>query len=148
MDGLSNHLAMAGVAFLAATILPGSSEALLAALLVKRPESWATLLLVATAGNTGGAVLNWALGRWLNRFTDRRWFPASPAWIERASRWFGKYGTWLLLFSWVPIVGDPLTVAAGILRVRFFPFLAYALVGKAARYAAVIGGVEGLRSWV
>lgn len=147
MDALSAHLALAAVAFLAATILPGSSEALLAALLVQRPEDSATLFIAATAGNIAGAALNWAFGRWLTHFTDRRWFPASPHWIERASGWFGRYGIWLLLFSWVPIVGDPLTVAAGLLRVRFVPFLLIVALGKAARYGAVIGGVELVRAW-
>lgn len=148
VEPLTAHLALIAVAFLAATILPGSSEALLAALLVERPEDTATLFVAATAGNTAGAALNWALGRWLTHFTGRRWFPASPALIERASGWFGRYGTLLLLFSWVPIVGDPLTVAAGLLRVRFKPFLLLVAVGKAARYAAVIGGVEVVRSWL
>lgn len=148
MDTMSAHLVLAAVAFLAATILPGSSEALLAALLVQRPENAATLFLAATAGNTIGAVLNWVLGRWLTRLTGRRWFPASPAWIERASGWFGRYGTWLLLFSWVPFVGDPLTVAAGLLRVRFMPFLLSVALGKAVRYAAVIWGVQTALAWL
>lgn len=148
MDGLSAHFALAAVAFLAATILPGSSEAMLAALVVQRPEAAATLLAAATLGNTAGAALNWALGRWLTHFAGRRWFPVSPAWIDRASGWFRRYGTWLLLFSWVPIVGDPLTMAAGLLRVRFAPFLLLVASGKAIRYAAVIGGVETVRSWL
>jgi len=148
MEALSAHVALAAVAFLAATILPGSSEVFLAALLIQRPEDFATLFVAATMGNTAGAALNWAFGRWLTRFSGRRWFPVSAPWIERASGWFGKYGTWLLLFSWVPIVGDPLTVAAGLLRVRFAPFLLLVALGKAARYAAVIGGVEAVRSWL
>lgn len=147
MEEVSAHLGLAAVAFLAATIFPGSSEALLTALLINSPEDAATLFIAATAGNTAGAALNWFLGRFLIRFAGRRWFPVSTGWIERASAWFRRFGVWLLLFSWVPIVGDPLTFAAGFLRVRFAPFLLLVALGKAARYAAVIGGVEAARSW-
>ena len=148
MDDVSAHLGLAAVAFLAATVLPGSSEALLTALLIKFPDHAATLFVAATAGNTAGAAVNWVLGRFLMRFADRGWFPVSPGWIERASAWFRRFGVWLLFFSWVPVVGDPLTLVAGLLRVRFALFLAIVALGKAARYAAVIGGVEAVRSWV
>ena len=148
MDGLAAHLSLVAVAFLAATILPGSSEALLAALLLQRPQDVVSLFLAATAGNTAGAAVNWVLGRWLAHFAGRPWFPVSPLWVGRASDWFRRYGAWLLLFSWVPVVGDPLTVAAGLLRVRFIPFLVLVALGKAARYAALIGGVEALRAWL
>jgi membrane protein YqaA with SNARE-associated domain len=147
VEDLSAYLGLAAVAFLAATILPGSSEALLTALLIRSPDDAVTLFIAATAGNTAGAALNWSLGRFLMRFADRRWFPVSPGWIERASAWFRRFGVWLLFFSWVPIIGDPLTVVAGLLRVRFALFLAIVALGKAARYAAVIGGVEATRSW-
>ena len=147
MDQLWAHVALAVIALLAATILPGSSEAFLAALLIQRPQDSVSLFLTATAGNTAGAALNWAFGRWLAKFAGRPWFPASPAWIERASKWFGSYGMWLLLLSWVPIIGDPLTVAAGMLRTRFIPFVVIVAVGKAARYAAVVGGVQVARPW-
>jgi membrane protein YqaA with SNARE-associated domain len=72
-------------------------------------------------GNTLGAVINWSIGRWLVHYADRPWFPASPKRVEQASRWFRRYGTWSLLFSWVPIVGDPLTVIAGSSRVPLDP---------------------------
>jgi len=147
VEELSAHLGLAAVAFLAATILPGSSEALLAALLIRSPDDSATLFIAATAGNTAGAALNWLLGRFLMRFAGRRRFPVSPGSVERASAWFRRFGVWLLFFSWVPVIGDPLTVVAGLLRVRFALFLAIVTMGKAARYAAVIGGVEAVRSW-
>src|SRR5690606_38337678 len=117
------HLGLAAVAFLAATILPGSSEALLAAMVIRQPDETASLVAAATAGNTAGATVNWCIGRWLVHLVDRRWFPVSRAWLDHASTWFSRYGAWLLLFSWVPVVGDPLTVAAGVLKVRLVPFL-------------------------
>ena len=125
----------------AATILPGSSELVLATLLLDHPESLIPLLIVATAGNTLGAVVNWLLGRFLMRFQDRRWFPASPKRLDQATRLFQRFGYPLLLLSWVPVIGDPLTLVAGFLKARFLPFLVLVLIGKAARYAALGAGI-------
>jgi membrane protein YqaA with SNARE-associated domain len=129
-------------ALLAATLLPGSSEAMLAALLAAgKGEPW-MLFLVATVGNTLGSVINWVLGRAIERFRERRWFPITPAQYESASRSFRRYGSWTLLFAWLPFVGDPLTVVAGALRVPFLRFVILVAIGKAARYAAVVAGVS------
>ncbi len=125
-------------AFLAATILPFSSELVLAALTVSDGAELVVLWAVASTGNTLGAVVNWGLGRFCLRWADRRWFPVKPPELDRARRWFGHYGTWSLLFAWVPIVGDPLTVAAGLLQVRLGRFVLLVAFGKSARYAAVI----------
>ena len=131
-------VALFASAFLAATILPFSSEAVLAALTVTDGADVALLWAVATAGNTLGAVVNWGLGRFCLHWSDRRWFPVKPPQLERARRWFGRYGTWTLLLAWLPIVGDPLTVAAGLLRVRPGVFVTLVAIGKGGRYAAVI----------
>lgn len=139
------HFSLFGVAFLAATILPGSSEAALAALVALHPASVATLFLAATIGNVLGAVVNWFLGRWFMNYAGHRWFPATAKRIEQASATFEKYGSWPLLFSWLPIIGDPLTLAAGVLHIRFPIFLALVAIGKALRYAAVILGVAAVR---
>lgn len=128
-------------AFGAATILPGSSEIVLGALLLDHPDAVLTLLAVATFGNTLGAVVNWLLGRFLVHFQDRKWFPVSARRLDQAQDLFRRFGHPLLLFSWVPIIGDPLTVAAGILKVRFLPFLLLVLIGKAARYVALGAGI-------
>lgn len=148
MDGSWPLLGLAATAFLSATILPGSSEALLAALLLASPDRALGFFLAATLGNTAGAALNWWLGRYLNHYADRRWFPVSPARLARVSHWFTGYGAWLLLFSWVPIVGDPMTVAAGLFRMRFLPFIVLVGVGKAARYAGIIGMFAALEAWL
>lgn len=122
-------------AFLAATILPLSSEATLAALLLaERWDPWA-LWAAATLGNGLGSVVNWLMGRWALHFQDRQWFPVSPENLGAAQRRFRKYGQWSLLFAWVPLIGDPLTLAAGLLRVRFLPFVLLVFTGKGARYA-------------
>ncbi len=125
-------------------MLPFSSEAMLAALLLARPGETAVLLGVATVGNVLGSVLNWLIGRFAGHWRERRWFPATPAQLDRAAHWFGRWGAWSLLFAWVPVIGDPLTVAAGLLQVPLGRFVLLVTVGKAFRYAAVAWGVAWL----
>lgn len=96
------------------------------------------LFLVATAGNVLGALVNFALGRFFMRFEDRKWFPVSPAARRKAETLFTRYGQPVLLLSWLPIIGDPLTLAAGLLRTPLAVFVAYVTIGKAARYAALL----------
>lgn len=121
----------------ASTILPGSSEAVLAAMTMTGNADRALLFLVATTGNTLGGVINWLLGRYAGVWVERRMTGRRTAY-ERAVRWFQRFGVWSLLFSWLPAVGDPLTLVAGLLRTPFLPFLVLVLIGKAARYAAIL----------
>ncbi|MCP1337534.1 YqaA family protein [Futiania mangrovi] len=123
-------------AFAAATVLPAQSEGLLVALLLAGHEPW-VLVAVASVGNTLGSSVNWLLGRGIERFRDRPWFPASEAGLARAQRWYHRYGKWSLLLSWMPIVGDPLTVIAGLMRERFSVFLLLVAVAKTGRYLAL-----------
>jgi membrane protein YqaA with SNARE-associated domain len=120
-------------AFLAATLLPMQSEAALVALLL---ASWppAALVVVASAGNVLGSMLNWWLGRELLRFQDRRWFPVPPAALARAQRSYRQWGRWSLLLSWLPLIGDPLTLAAGIMREPLRVFVPLVLLAKTGRY--------------
>ena len=134
--------AVFGSAFLAATVLPFYSEVVLAAALADPDRSRFVLWVAATAGNTLGAAVNWVLGRYAAHYSEKRWFPASKSALDKAEAWFNQRGVWLLLLSWMPIGGDALTVAAGLLRVRFALFLALVAAGKGARYAVVIAGVE------
>lgn len=123
-----------GIAFLAATILPAQSEIGLVALVVNNEHSIPLLIAVASAGNTLGAVVNWAIGRGVERFHDKKWFPASEKQLDRATGWYHKYGRWSLLLSWAPFVGDPLTLAAGVLREPFWSFFLLVAVAKTGRY--------------
>ncbi len=132
---------MGGSAFLSATLLPGSSEAVLTGLLLATPEAAWELWAIATLGNVLGSLLNWLLGSFFLTFLDARWFPVSRTQYERAARWFERYGLWSLLLAWTPVLGDPLTVVAGAFRVRLSWFLLLVTVGKAARYAFIVGGV-------
>lgn len=121
----------------AATLLPAQSELLLAGLLLAREHPVWALIAVATAGNTLGSAVNWALGRYCARFSGRRWFPVSPASLEKAGRWYHRYGRWSLLLSWAPVIGDPLTLAAGLLREPLYFFLPVVAFAKWARYMVV-----------
>jgi membrane protein YqaA with SNARE-associated domain len=144
MDILAIYGGLFAIAFAAATILPAQSEAALAGLLAMGSLSPAMLVLVASLGNVLGAVVNWGLGRGIERFRDRPWFPLRPATLNRATNWYHRYGRWSLLLSWMPIVGDPLTVVAGALREPLWSFVAIVAVAKVSRYLVVAGAVLGL----
>ncbi|MBC8269858.1 MAG: DedA family protein [Rhodospirillaceae bacterium] len=131
-------------AFLAATILPFSSEIVLTAFYAAGSGEAVTLWLVASAGNVLGALVNWWLGRYLLHWQDRKWFPFKPDQLGRAENWFGRFGQWSLLLAWVPLVGDPLTFVAGLLRVNVWVFLVLVTIGKAGRYAAVLWLADGI----
>ncbi|MCT7374929.1 YqaA family protein [Chelativorans salis] len=134
--------------FLSATLLPGASELLLIALLTQSPEAAGILVAVAAAGNTAGSAVNYALGYWIGRpVAERLPFILTKKRLEQAEGWFGRYGRWSLLFSWLPIVGDPLTAIAGVLKTGFGPFLVLVALGKTARYMAVAAGVQAVALW-
>ncbi len=121
-------------AFAAATVLPLQSEAALVGLLSTGAYSAWLLITVASLGNVLGSVVNWLIGRGIERYRDRRWFPVSPAALDRAQGWYRRYGKWSLLLSWAPVVGDPLTVVAGLAREPFPIFLILVALAKAGRY--------------
>ena len=124
-------------AFLAATLLPFSSEVMLLASLTAGHIPVVILVGVAASGNILGSVVNWLLGRYLLHWRAHRWFPFSEQQIENASKRFNRYGLWSLLFAFLPVIGDPLTFIAGVLRVSFWPFLLLVGIGKTARYAMI-----------
>lgn len=92
------------------------------------------LLIVATAGNVLGSVLNWTMGRFVNRLSDGRWFPFSQRQMAKATRWFARWGHWSLPGPWLPLIGDPLTLAVGVLREPLWRFVLIVTFGKGGRY--------------
>ncbi|MRG55262.1 DedA family protein [Phyllobacterium sp. SYP-B3895] len=132
------------IAFAAATILPMQSEAALAGLLLSNAYPSSVLIAVASAGNILGSIVNWGLGRGIDRFRDRKWFPANSAQLDRAASWYRRFGRWTLLLSWMPMVGDPLTVVAGVLREPLASFVILVAIAKIGRYLAVLGLTTGL----
>lgn len=137
MLGLSAYPALFLSAFGAATLLPLQSEAVLVALLLAGQHPLWALLLVATLGNVLGSWVNWLLGRSIQHYRERRWFPVSPARLQQAQDWYARYGRWSLLLSWMPVIGDPLTLVAGVMRERLWVFLAIVTLAKASRYAVL-----------
>jgi membrane protein YqaA with SNARE-associated domain len=112
--------------FLASTVLPGGSEAVLWGFVRLHPEQWSLALLLATVGNTAGGLTSWWCGRYLPRWQRLENLPYK----DRLTQW----GSPALLFSWLPLVGDALCVAAGWLRLHWFPCALFMALGKAARY--------------
>ena len=131
------YVALFLTAFVAATLLPAQSEAALAGLLVAGEHPVVVLVLVATAGNVLGSLVNWLIGRGVETFRDRRWFPVRPAALERAQRWYRRYGKWSLLLSWLPIVGDALPLAAGAMREPLVPVAVLVTLAKLGRYVVL-----------
>jgi len=128
------YLSLFVISFLAATILPFSSELTLAGLMATSSYDNSLLLIVASFGNILGSIVNWILGFYSRNLAIKKWFPFKETQIERSSKWFNKFGRWSLLFAWVPIIGDPITLAAGLLRVKFIEFIILVTIGKVSRY--------------
>ncbi len=138
MDSILELAGLFLVAFTAATLLPGGSEAALIALAALSTHSLVILLIVASIGNTLGSVVNYFLGHLALHYQDRKWFPISKPDLIKAQGWFSRWGQWSLLLAWAPIIGDPLTFAAGVMRMHFGSFLALVTISKTARYIAVL----------
>lgn len=145
MTDLAAYLGLFLTAFAAATVIPMQSEAVLAGLLLETSYPVWTLVAVASLGNVLGSVVNWLLGRGIEQFHDRRWFPVKPEALDRAQGWYRRYGQWSLLLSWAPIIGDPLTIAAGMLREPFPSFLALVTLAKVGRYVVVAAATLSVR---
>ena len=126
------------ISFSAATILPLSSELVLSTMLLTDSFDKYLLLVVASFGNILGSSVNWYLGKKILIFKDKKWFPANERQIAKGEIYFKKYGIWSLLLAWVPIIGDPLTIVAGLLRVKFFTFLILISISKISRYIFLI----------
>lgn len=124
-------------AFLAGSLFPAQSEALLVTLLSQHRYTVELLILCASLGNILGSCFNWYIGTHLQRFQHKKWFPFSPRQIQKAEHHYQKYGYFSLLFSWLPIIGDPLTLIAGILKEHFLRFLILVSIAKTGRYIAI-----------
>lgn len=128
-------------AFLAATIFPLSSEIVLSALLLQGLSPFC-LVSLATLGNVLGSLTNYALGYWLGvaltqHQTVKKWLGISDQALNNARLRFKKYGLAILCFAWVPAIGDPLTVIAGVMRIRLVWFMLLVTLGKLVRYLVV-----------
>ena len=126
------------ISLLAATILPLSSEIVLTTMLLTNLFEKNILLIVASSGNILGSIFNWYLGKKITIFQDRKWFPVSPEQLNKSQKYFQKYGLWSLLLAWVPVIGDPLALLAGVLKVRFSIFFILVSISKISRYVFIL----------
>jgi membrane protein YqaA with SNARE-associated domain len=131
-------------AFGAATLLPLQSEAVLIGLILSKKYSIYALLCIATVGNILGSVTNWLLGYYIDQLRHKSWFPVNAAQMENAQQHYQRYGHWSLLLSWVPVIGDPITLVAGILREPFWKFLLLVGIAKGGRYAVLAALTLGM----
>lgn len=124
-------------AFGAATLLPLQSEAVLIGLLLQNTHAVWMLIAVASLGNILGSCVNWYLGVQVEKYKHKKWFPVSEQNMQKAQKTYQKYGYWSLLLSWVPMIGDPITLIAGLLKENFARFLLIVSIAKIGRYIFV-----------
>jgi membrane protein YqaA with SNARE-associated domain len=129
-----------GSSFLSATLLPGSSEAVLVALLIAKKGSVYGLLLAASVGNTLGGLTNILLGRLMPPKGQGRWHDTAMTWLHRL-------GPAALIFSWLPVVGDLLCVLAGWLRFAWLPSVLFLAIGKTLRYIVIATATLQTMQW-
>ena len=137
MNSLEAYSSLFISSFLSSTILPGHSEITLTTLILLEKYSQLFLIFFASFGNILGSVINWYLGFYITKFVNKSWFPFKKKQLDKASLWYLKYGKWSLFFSWVPIIGDPLTIVAGIFRVPLVIFITIVSISKVLRYIFV-----------
>ncbi len=123
-------------ALIAATLFPMGSEVVLLALLDQGQHPVWLLWGIATCGNTLGSCINYAIGYWTSEHVTHK-YEHSRSW-QQGQRLYQRYGIWSLLFAWLPIIGDPLTLIAGLARTNFKLFIALVIIGKGGRYAFLI----------
>ena len=124
-------------AFGAATLLPLQSEAVLVGLLAQTQYPVWLLVAVASLGNILGSCVNWWLGLKVEQYKNKKWFPVSEQKMLQAQGIYQKYGFWSLLLSWVPVIGDPITLIAGLLKENFVRFVVMVSIAKIGRYLLV-----------
>jgi membrane protein YqaA with SNARE-associated domain len=129
------YFSLFSIAFASATLLPGGSEAFFLYLLTQK-NSPILLLCIVTVGNTLGSYTNYLLGRYMLWLAQKRDY-MNQRWIDKANALFGKYGFWTLWFSWMPVIGDPLTLVAGIARYSQIKFFLIVFCAKLLRYGIV-----------
>ena len=140
---LAGYIGLFFAALGAATLLPLQSEVVLVAMLLSGDYNLQLMLLVATAGNVLGAIINWWLGRYVEHFQHRRWFPLTPERLHRTQQAYHRWGFWSLLLSWAPFIGDPLTIVAGVMREPLWRFTLIVLIAKAGRYLILAAATLG-----
>ena len=129
---------------LAATIFPAQSEIALTALIQGQNYNVILLVIIASAGNVLGSLINYFIGKYLIHYQNKKWFPVNEKMLNKATVFYQKYGFWSLLLAWTPFLGDPLTIIAGIFRTNIYLFITLVTVGKAGRYISLALAIENI----
>ena len=137
MNSLEAYSSLFISSFLSSTILPGHSEITLTTFILLEKYSQFLLIFFASFGNVIGSIINWYLGFYITKFVNKSWFPFKKNQLDNMSLWYLKYGKWSLFLSWVPFVGDPLTIVAGMFRVPLIIFITIVSISKILRYIFV-----------
>ena len=137
MNSLEAYISLFISSFLSSTILPGHSEITLTTFILLEKYSQFLLIFFASLGNILGSIINWYLGFYITKFINKSWFPFKKKQLHNVSLWYLKYGKWSLFLSWVPIIGDPLTIVAGMFRVPLIIFITIVSISKILRYIFV-----------
>ena len=137
MNAIEVYASLFISSFLSSTILPGHSELILTTFIFFKKYPIIDLIFFASIGNILGSILNWCIGYYFTSLKNRKWFPINKSQLTRASSWFLKYGKWTLCLSWVPLIGDPLTIIAGIFRVPIYTFILIVSLAKTMRYVFI-----------
>lgn len=125
------------IAFLSASLIPIQGALIMLALLASGKYTDWLLVLVACAGTLAGIGINWILGRYLSRFQNEKWFPVKTSYMDKAKLLFDRHGRATLLLAGVPLIGDPITIVAGALRINFGFYFLTAGLSKCAQYGLV-----------
>jgi len=136
------YLGLFLISFLAATLLPLGSEAAVTLMAIAEFNP-SRILIVATIGNSLGALINYLVGKWGAAFIFTKYIQVDQSTLEKLEKVYGRWGAPVLFFAWLPFVGDPLTVAAGVLRVNIYVFTFWVVLGKLFRYYVLITAVMG-----
>ena len=137
MNSLEAYISLFISSFLSSTVLPGHSEITLTTFILLEKYSQFLLIFFASLGNILGSIINWYLGFYITKFINKSWFPFKKKQLHNVSLWYLKYGKWSLFLSWVPFVGDPLTIVAGMFRVPLIIFITIVSISKILRYIFV-----------
>lgn len=125
------------ISLISASIIPAQGELVMFALMASGKYTAWLLFCTACAGTVLGVSINWFLGRYLSRFQNEKWFPVKTTYIEKAKLLFDRHGRTALLLAGIPLIGDPITIVAGALKINFWFYLFTAGLSKCARYGIV-----------
>lgn len=135
-----------GVSFLSATLVPLASEVFVLAMPRLGYNVWG-IIVSATLGSFLGSLTNYYVGKKGTDFVFARYFQVKPETMERGERFFARWGPVALFFSWLPFIGDPLTMVAGALHINVRIFCFWVIFGKTLRYLALLGLANQVLSW-